>query len=216
VGKRVKIADFGYTHGIYRITLTDEQRRDLHRRTRAPGLAVATRGRLEMIRLANAGWSVPKIARHLGLHEQTVRTWINVLLTAGFDGLPNKPHARPYSALTPALLTAARTLMRASGRTWTGGQLAAWRVQAHGVQLSASHVRYTCAAPGCPTNAPVAPCAINKTPRTSPPTKRRPRQRKKSRRRADRRMSSGRSRLQPDTGDQLYLERTRATGTSAL
>jgi putative transposase len=142
VGKRVKIKDLGYTTGMYRITLTDEQRRDLQRRTRAPGLPAATRDRLEMIRLSDAGWSVPKIARHLGLHEQTVRIWIKVFLASGFDALPNKPHARPHSALTPELLTVARTMMRASGRTWTGGQLAAWLATEHGVQLSASRVRY--------------------------------------------------------------------------
>jgi transposase len=142
VGERVKIKDFGYSIDMYRITLSDEQRRDLYHRTRAPGLPATTRDRLEMIRLSDAGWSVPKIARHLDLHEQTVRTWLKVFLAAGFDALPNKPQARPHSARTPELLTVARTMMRTSGRTWTGGQLAAWLAAEHGVQLSASRVRY--------------------------------------------------------------------------
>ena len=58
---------------MYRITLTDAQRSELLRRTRQPGIAPDTRDRLEMVRLADAAWSVPKIARHLHLHEQTVR-----------------------------------------------------------------------------------------------------------------------------------------------
>ena len=127
---------------MYRITLTDEQRRDLQHRTRAPRLAAATRDRREMIRLSDAGWSVPKIARHLGLPEQTVRAWIKVFLAHGLAGLPNKPHARPHSALTPQVLTAARPMLRARGRTWTGGQRAAWLAQEHGLQLSASRVHY--------------------------------------------------------------------------
>jgi len=127
---------------MYRITLTDEQRQDLQRRTHAPGLAAATRDRLEMIRLSAAGWSIPRIARHLGLHEQTVRAWIKVFLAAGFDALPNRPPARPRSALTPAMLNTLRTMIRASGRTWTGGQLATWLAQEYGIHLSASRVRF--------------------------------------------------------------------------
>ena len=59
--------------GMYTVTLTDEQRQELHRRTRQPGIVPSTRDRLEMVRLSDAGWSVPTIARHLGQHEQTVR-----------------------------------------------------------------------------------------------------------------------------------------------
>jgi len=58
---------------MYRIALTDEQRQELRQRTRQAGLAPSIRDRLEMVRLADAGWSVPRIARHLGQHEQTVR-----------------------------------------------------------------------------------------------------------------------------------------------
>jgi transposase len=127
---------------MYRITLTDEQRQDLQRRTHAPGLAAATRDRLEMIRLSAAGWSIPRIARHLGRHEQTVRAWIKVFLAAGFDALPNRPHARPRSTLTPEILLALRAMLRASGRTWTGGQIAAWLAHEYGIHLSASRVRF--------------------------------------------------------------------------
>jgi len=50
----MKFKDFGYTGGLYPITLSDEQRRDLQRRTHVPGLVAATRDRLEMICLAAA------------------------------------------------------------------------------------------------------------------------------------------------------------------
>jgi len=52
--------------GMYRITLSDDQRADLRERTRQAGIAPSTRDRLEMVRLSDVGWSVPRIARHLG------------------------------------------------------------------------------------------------------------------------------------------------------
>ena len=77
--------------GMSRIALSDDQRRELRERTRQTGLAPSTRDRLEMVRLSGAGWSVPRIARHLGQHEQTVRAWINAFLRGGVDALPNNP-----------------------------------------------------------------------------------------------------------------------------
>ena len=73
---------------MYRITLTDEQRQDLRQRPRQAGLAPSTRDRLEMVRLSEAGWSVPKIARHLGQHEQPVRAWIKACLAGGVARCP--------------------------------------------------------------------------------------------------------------------------------
>ncbi len=66
--------------GMYRITVTEEQRCALRERTRQRSLAPSTRDRLEMVRLSDAGWSVPRIARYLGQHEQTVRAWIKAFL----------------------------------------------------------------------------------------------------------------------------------------
>ena len=60
----------------YRVALTPEQRAELQRRARERVLAPALRDRLEMIRLSDLGWSVPRIARALGRHEQTVRKYV--------------------------------------------------------------------------------------------------------------------------------------------
>src|SRR3712207_7426991 len=54
-------------------------------------------------------WSVPKIARHLGAHEQTVRAWIKAFIGSGFDALTNKPRGGDTSELTPAMLEAIRS-----------------------------------------------------------------------------------------------------------
>jgi putative transposase len=126
---------------MYRVRLTDDQRQDLRQRTRQPGLASSTRDRLEMVRLSDAGWSVPKIARHLGQHEQTVRAWIKAFLAAGFDALPNKPRGGKSSALTPLMLETVRPEVGKRERTWTAAQLADWVAQQHGVRLSTDRMR---------------------------------------------------------------------------
>jgi transposase len=126
---------------MYRITLTDDQRAELRQRTRRPGLAPSTRDRLEMVRLADAGWSVPKIARHLGQHEHTVRAWIKAFLAGSFDALPNKPRGGKTSALTAAMLDAVRAEVGKGERTWTAAQLADWVAEHHGVRLSTDRLR---------------------------------------------------------------------------
>ena len=126
---------------MYRITLTDEHRRELRARTRGASLAPSTRDRLEMVRLSDAGWSVPRIARHLGQHEQTVRAWIKAFLAGGFDALPNKPRGGKVSALTAPMLESVRAMVATGERIWTAAQLAAWVGEHHGVRLSADRLR---------------------------------------------------------------------------
>ncbi len=126
---------------MYRITLTDEQRQELRERTRRAGLAPSTRDRLEMVRLSDAGWSVPRIARHLGQHEHTVRPWIKAFLAGGFDALPNKPRGGKVSALTAAMLESVRAEVARGERTWTAAHVADWIAERHGVRLSADRVR---------------------------------------------------------------------------
>src|SRR5947199_9239307 len=107
---------------MYLITLTDGQRRELRERTRQTGLAPSTRDRLEMVRLSDAGWSVPRIARHLGQHEHTVRAWIKAFLDGGFPALPNTPRGGKQSSLTAALPAAVRAEVAKGTRTRTPSQ----------------------------------------------------------------------------------------------
>ncbi len=126
---------------MYRIRLTAEQHEELRRRTRQEGLAPSTRDRLEMVRLADAGGSIPQIAPYLGQHEQTVRAWIKAFLAGGFVALSNKPRGGKQSALTPAMLEALRTEIGQGQRTWTAAQAAAWLAERYGVRLSVDRVR---------------------------------------------------------------------------
>ncbi len=132
---------FGMLLSMYRVALTDDQRQELQQRTRERSLAPSTRDRLEMIRLADAGWSVPKIACHLGQHEQTVRAWIKLFLARGFDALPNKPRGGKQSALTPGILETVRSELARGYRTWTAAQLVEWIAAQHGVRLSTGRLR---------------------------------------------------------------------------
>ena len=77
---------------MIRVDLNAEEREELRKRSHERDIHPRTRDRLEMVRLADAGWSIPRIARHLGYHEQTVRKYIKRFVTGGFDRLPDEPH----------------------------------------------------------------------------------------------------------------------------
>ena len=125
---------------LYRVHLTEAQRDELQHRTRESGLASRTRDRLEMVRLADAGWSIPRIAGVLRISEVRVRYWIKRFLTGGFGALPDQPHLGQTSALTPALVAALRTELEKRDRTWTASQLADWLAAAHGVRFTPEHL----------------------------------------------------------------------------
>ena len=127
--------------GMYRITLTADQRTALRCRTRQAGIAPATRDRLAMVRLADAAYSIPKIARHLQIHEQTVRAWIKAFIHGGFDALTNKPRGGDTSELTPAMLDAIRADVGKGERTWNAAQICDWVAGQYGVRLSPGRMR---------------------------------------------------------------------------
>jgi putative transposase len=126
---------------LYRVSLSEEQRQELQRRTHEPGIKPRTRDRLEMVRLSDAGWSPPQIARHLGMSEKRVRHWIQTFLASGFDALPDQPHRGRPSALTEAIREALRQELEKQDRTWTAAQLAEWIEKQSGVRVSLSHLR---------------------------------------------------------------------------
>ena len=134
-------AQEGPNRRMYRIALTREQQEELRRQTRQKGLDPSTRERLEMVRLSDAGWSCPRIARYLGQHEQTVRAWIKAFLAGGFAALPNKPRGGKQSALTAAMLEALRTEMAQGQRTWTAAQAGEWLAERFGVRLRVDRLR---------------------------------------------------------------------------
>lgn len=121
---------------MYRIQLNEEARRELRQRAHAAGVMPRTRDRLEMVRLSDAGWSVPQIAHHFGLSERCVRHWIKTFLAGDFDALPDKTHVGQKSALTPQMLLDISAEVGKGERTWTAGQIADWVNKQFGLPLS--------------------------------------------------------------------------------
>jgi transposase len=125
---------------VIRVRLSDEQREALQARTRERGVAPRTRDRLEMVRLADAGWSIPRIAGHLGYHEQTVRKYIKAFLEGGVRRLPDKPRPGPRPKVSEQMLLALERLIDESDRTWTTPQLAKWLEEHFQVQVHPDHL----------------------------------------------------------------------------
>jgi transposase len=95
-----------------------------------------TRDRLEMVRLSDAGWSIPAIARHLQISEVRVRHWVKRFLQGGFEALPDAPHVGQQSSLTPSILEALGQEFAKQDRSWTAPQIVGWVAEHHGVHLS--------------------------------------------------------------------------------
>src|ERR1700688_1816295 len=93
---------------MYRVQFDDDAHQELIRRAHLQNVAPSTRDRLEMLRLSDAGWSIPKIAEHLRIHEQTVRRWIKTFLLEGFDTLVDAPRPGKPLAITEEILTQVR------------------------------------------------------------------------------------------------------------
>jgi transposase len=121
--------------------LTDAQRAELRQRSRQPELAPRTRERLEMIALADAGWNIPRIARHLDVREQTVRKYVKAFLAGGFDRLADRPHPGRPRRLTDQYLDALERLLDTTERTWTLAQLVGWLDREHGVRVHPDYLR---------------------------------------------------------------------------
>ncbi len=126
---------------MIRVRLTPADHEELRALTRARTTDPRTRDRLEMLRLADAGWSIPHIARHLRCHEQTVRKYVKGFLADGFAVLSDRPRSGRPPTITATHLDALETVLDAGGRTWTMPQLVAWLVQEHGVTVHPDHLR---------------------------------------------------------------------------
>ena len=125
---------------MIRVELNTEQREELRKRSHERDVAPRTRDRLEMVRLADAGWSIPRIAGHLGYHEQTVRKYIKRFASSGFDQLPDKPHPGRRARITEEMLSALERLIDESDRTWTTPQLAKWLSEHFRVEVHPDHL----------------------------------------------------------------------------
>jgi transposase len=125
---------------MYRVTLTDEQMAELNRRCHDSQTKPRTRDRLEMLRLAHAGWSIPKVAQHFKLTESRVRHWVKTFLVQGFDALEGKKAPGAAPRITQAILNEIKQQVGQDGRTWTAPQIVAWLQEKHGFTVHRNYL----------------------------------------------------------------------------
>lgn len=124
---------------MIRVVLTESQVSELTRLRRDARTRPRTRDRLEMVRLANLGWTIPKIAQHVEMTESRVRHWIKAFLSEGFDGLKDRGGVGPKRQLTAAIVDEIRQMTAQTaqeGKTWTTVQINDWLVEQHGFRLN--------------------------------------------------------------------------------
>jgi transposase len=81
--------------------LTDEEQQIIERLAHSRTAAARTVERARLIWHATQGARVPTIAKHLHLHEQTVRLWLKRFNTAGLPALHDAPRSGRPATYTP-------------------------------------------------------------------------------------------------------------------
>src|SRR5262245_10211035 len=108
---------------MIRIQLDDTTRNEL-RRLRHTDLSATARDRLEMVLPSDAGWSPPRIARHLGCHPHTARAALKGYRDHGPAAWqPQRPGPPPDQQRRQAVTDRLRALL-GQQRTWTSRPLA--------------------------------------------------------------------------------------------
>jgi transposase len=124
---------------MIRIQLDDATRTDLHA-LRHTDLPPASRVRLEIVLLADAGWSAPRIATHLGCHPHTARKALRLFLKQGTAGFARRRPGPPPDQARRDCLTGLLAELLGQERTWTSAQLSE-ALRPHGIVLGTRQVR---------------------------------------------------------------------------
>jgi putative transposase len=125
---------------MLRVTLSDDQQRDLQQLRRDPALRPLERDRVEIVLLAASGWSAPRIAAHLGRCGPTVRTTLHRFAATGPAGLRQRQTGPPPDTARREQVSTALGRLLAQDRTWTAAQLAA-ALADDGIVLSTRQTR---------------------------------------------------------------------------
>jgi transposase len=125
---------------MLRVTVTDDERAALQALRRESALSPLERDRVEMVLLAAAGWSAPRIAAHLGRCEPTVRTTLRRYAAGGPAGLRQQRTGPPPNTAHRAQITTALGRLLDQDRTWTAAQLAEALAET-GITLSTRQTR---------------------------------------------------------------------------
>lgn len=104
--------------------------------------------RVAIVRRSIAGETVPRIARELGIHEQTARSFVKRYLAEGPAGLHDRPRSGGPRRLTDDDLQALEARLDADalpadgtrGRAWSASQAATWLQQTRQVTVTPGHL----------------------------------------------------------------------------
>jgi putative transposase len=107
---------------MIRTQLDDATRDELQALRRKP-LSPKVRDRIEMVILSDAGWSAPRIAKHLGYCGQTVRDLLRGFLARGPAALYPFRSGPPPDVARRDRLAEGLTRLLTEERTWTSRQL---------------------------------------------------------------------------------------------
>jgi transposase len=121
-------------------TQLDDTTRTQLQALRRTDLEPAARDRLDMVLLSDAGWSAPRIARHLGCHPHTARKALRLFRQHGAAGFARRRPGPPPGQARRACVTARLAGLLRQERTWTAAQLAE-ALRPHGIALGARQVR---------------------------------------------------------------------------
>jgi transposase len=124
---------------MIRIHLEESTRDELRVLRRKP-LPPKVRDRIEMLTLADAGWSAPRIAAHLGHCGQTVRDLLKDFMVRGIQAIhPRRTGPAPDIERRDRVADELRRSL-AEDRTWTSRQLSE-ALAARGIDLGPRQVR---------------------------------------------------------------------------
>src|SRR5918997_2315531 len=103
--------------------------------------------RAQMVWHASQGFSVPAIARELGLHHQTVRDWLKRFNAHGLEGLQDLPRGGRPATYTPdqvaQVIATALTDPRTLGQpfaSWTLDRLETYLNEEKGIPINRSRI----------------------------------------------------------------------------
>ncbi len=125
---------------MLRLSLTDEERTAVQALRRDRTLTPAERDRVEIVLLADAGWSAPAIAAHLCCNPVTVRRLLKRFPSTGVAGLRRRRPGPPPDTGRRSQVDGALHALLDQDRTWTAGQLAAALAE-QGLTLSTRQTR---------------------------------------------------------------------------
>jgi len=124
-----------------RLSLTDPDRDAVRALRHDPTIRPLERDRVEMVLLADGGWSAPRIAGHLACHAATVRSVLKRFATEGVSCLRRAAPGPPPDMVRRRQVTDALTTVLGQDRTWTAAQLATALREQYGIVLSIRQTR---------------------------------------------------------------------------